>query len=179
MRASRKQRCSYCLMNRVFSSVTLLYQCAAPPVAAQVFTLDQLFWLREKPSLDAAEYLEVEHEWRWQLTKDVTLRNSLYYFTNWVFLGAYQKRLAELVYESRGSLSYLLQSSSRVYNALKAQVAAYHTQHVGQQHKRGADWTYFRYKQDYDVGLANLCYPRGGPPYVVHYFHPPSLAVIA
>lgn len=145
-------------MNRVLSSVALLCLCAVPPVVAQALTLDQLFWLREKPSLDDAEYLEVEHGWQWQSAKDVTLSDSLYYSTNWVFLDAYQKRIAELVYESRGasnvvSLTYST-ASSRVFNALKARVAAYHMQYVGQQHKKGVDWTYFRYEQDYDVGLA-------------------------
>jgi hypothetical protein len=155
-------------MNRVLGSVVLLSLCTAPPVAAQVLTLDQLFWLREKPSLDDAEYLEVEHGWRWQSGKDVTLSDSLYYSTNWIFLDAHQKRLAELIYESRGSsnvvsLTYST-SSSRVYNALKAQVTAYHMQYVGQQHKRGADWTYFRYEQDYDVGLAVYATPKVAHP---------------
>jgi hypothetical protein len=54
----------------------------ASPVAAQALTLDQLFWLRERPSLDDAEYLELEHGWRWQSAKDVTLNDSLYYSTN-------------------------------------------------------------------------------------------------
>lgn len=153
-------------MKLVVSSLILLWLFAVPPVAAQALTLDQLFWLREKPSLDDAEYLEIEHGWHWQPTKDVTINDSLYYSTNWFFQDARKKRLAELVYESRNnvvSITYST-SSSAIFNALKASVAAYHMQYVGQQRNKGVAWTYFRYETAYEVSLAVYSTPKAAHP---------------
>lgn len=155
-------------MKLVLSSFLLLWLFYAPPVAAQALTLDQLFWLREKPSLDDADYLEGEHGWHSQPAKDVTIPDSLYYSTNWVFRGARKKRLAELVYESRGSsnvasITYST-SSSAVFQALKARVAAYHMQYIGQQRTKGVAWTYFRWEDAYDVSLAIYSTPKAVQP---------------
>ena len=155
-------------MKLVLSSFVLLWLGYAPPAVAQALTLDQLFWLREKPSLDDAEYLEVAHGWHAEPAKDVTSADSLYYATNWFFPAAYQKRLAELMYESRGSsnvVSITYSTSNRaVFNALKARVAAYHMQYVGQQRGNGVAWTYFRYGEDYDLGLAVYATPKTAHP---------------
>jgi hypothetical protein len=153
-------------MKLVLSSFLLLWLCYVPPVAAQALTLDQLFWLRERSEGDNAEWLLIEHNW--QVGKQITIEDSLYYLTSWLFQDARKKRLAELVYESRGgsnvvTLTYST-SSSAVFQALKARVAAYHMQYVGQQRNKGVAWTYFRWEDAYEVSLVVFSTPKAVAP---------------
>jgi hypothetical protein len=153
-------------MKLVLSSFALLWLFYSPPVAAQALTLDQLFWLRSRSEGDNSEWLMIEHNWN--PGKHVTITDSLYYATSWVYQDAHKKRLAELVYESRGggnvaSITYSM-SNRVVFNAIKARIATYHMQDVGQQQQKGVAWTYFRYEENYDVNLAVYSTPKNAHP---------------
>lgn len=127
----------------------------APPIIAQPLTLDQLFWLRSRSEGDNAELLVMDNDWH--LGKQIVVNDSLSYSTSWFFQDAHQKRLAELLYESRGpsnvtSLSYST-TNQKTFNEIKKQVAAYHMQEVGRRQDKGMEWRYFQ-GDGYDVGLA-------------------------
>lgn len=135
----------------------------ASPEEAQALTLDQLFWLRSKPSGDDEEYLVMDRGWQFEKTE--TLNDSTF-STCWTFQDPNQRWLAEVVYESRGhrnvaSLTYAT-SNGKTFDAIKAQVAASHMTHVGRRTEQGAEWHYFQ-SGGYDVGLAVYSTPQTAP----------------
>ncbi len=137
----------------------------APPIIAQALTLDQLFWLRSRSEGDNSELLVMDNVWHFE--KQIAVNDSLYYSTSWFFQDAHQKRLAELLYESRGSsnvtsLSYST-TNQRTFNAIKKEVAAYHMKEVGRRQNKGAKWRYFQ-GNGYDVGLAVRATPKSISP---------------
>jgi hypothetical protein len=136
----------------------------ASPEEAQALTLDQLFWLRSKPSGDDGEYLVMDRGWKEEKTE---ILNDSTFSTRWTFQDAHQQRLAEVVYESRGhsnyaSLTYAT-SNRKTFDAIKAQVAASHMQLVGRLTGQGAEWRYFQ-SDGCDVGLAGYSTPQTAPP---------------
>lgn len=135
----------------------------ASPEEAQALTLEQLFWLRSKPSLDDEEYLVMDRGWKFE--KQQTLNDSTF-STFWTFQDSHRKWLADLVYESRGhsnlaSLTYST-SNRKTFDAIKAQVAASHMKHVGRRTEQGAEWHYFQ-SDGYDVGLTVHSNPKAVP----------------
>jgi hypothetical protein len=162
---------SFALLCLLFISCTLLWLLHTPPAElytspekAQALTLDQLFWLRSKPSLDDEEYLVMERGWKFE--KQEILNDSTF-STYWTFQDTHKKRLAEVIYESRGhnnfaSLTYST-SNRATFNAIQAKVTAYHMKYVGRRKDKGAEWSYFRYG-DYDVGMAVYANPKAAHP---------------
>jgi hypothetical protein len=152
-------------MKLVLSSFTLLWLLYSQPIAAQALTLDQLFWLRSRSEGDNSEWLMIEHNWH--PGKDVTIMDSLYYSTSWFYQDAHQKRLAELVYESRGGGNVTTITYSTVnklaFNKIKTRLAAYHLPYVGQKNDKGVVWSYYR-DADFDVKLAVSSKPKAAHP---------------
>lgn len=148
-------------MKLLLCSFTLLFLFFSPPVKAQVLTLDQLFWLRSRSEGDNSEWLTIEH--KWHFGKSATLADSLYYSTSWFFQDAYKKRLAELVYESRGSSNVTTISYSTLntlaFNAIKARLAAYQMKYIGQKNVKGVVRSYYR-DGDFDVILSVSSNPK-------------------
>jgi hypothetical protein len=107
----------------------------------------------------------IEHNWN--LVTHVTNSDSLYYSTSWFYQDAHQKRLAELVYESRGGGNVTTVTYSTVnklvFNKIKTRLAAYHLPYVGQKTDQGVVWSYYR-DADFDVKLALSSKPKVAHP---------------
>ncbi|MDO7846000.1 hypothetical protein Q5H92_06510 [Hymenobacter sp. M29] len=148
-------------MKPLLSSFALLCLLLSPSVKAQVLTLDQLFWLRSRSEGDNSEWLTIEH--KWHFGKSATIADSLYYSTSWFFQDAHKKRLAALVYESRGSSNVTTISYSTInsfaFNAIKTRLAAYKMKYIGQKNVKGVVWSYYG-DDDFDITLSVSSNPK-------------------